>query len=76
MPAINTDRIDDAVLALMYLGMHDEGRTCKVFDWEALSRLHQKGLISDPVGKAKSVWLTDEAQARSRVLFEKLFGTE
>jgi hypothetical protein len=27
------DRIDDAVLALLYLGRHDEWRTWKSFDW-------------------------------------------
>lgn len=50
---IDHDHIDDAVLALLYLGLHDGGRTWKGFDWEAMSRLHEKGLISDPVGKAK-----------------------
>jgi hypothetical protein len=49
-------RIDDAVLALLWLGRHDGGwRTWKGFDWDAMDRLHRKGMISDPVGKAKSV---------------------
>jgi hypothetical protein len=30
-------------------------RTWKSFDWAAMERLYTKGLISDPVGKAKSV---------------------
>jgi hypothetical protein len=57
---IDTDRIDDAVLALLLLGLHDGRRAWKSLDWDALDRLHAKGLISHPVGKAKSVVFTDE----------------
>ena len=71
---IDTDRIDDAVLALLYLGLHDEGRTWKGFDWNAMNRLHEKGMISDPVCKAKSVIFTEEGERRSRELFETLFA--
>lgn len=70
---IDTDRVDDAVLALMYLGLHDEGRTWKSFDWDALDRLYEKGLVSNPASKAKSVQLSEEAQARSKELFERMF---
>jgi Domain of unknown function (DUF6429) len=52
---IDPDRIDEAVLALLFLGRHEKVRTWKSFDWAAMERLHAKGLISDPVGKAKSV---------------------
>jgi hypothetical protein len=31
--AINTDRIDDCVLALLLLGRHDGQRVWKSFDW-------------------------------------------
>jgi uncharacterized protein DUF6429 len=72
-PKLDTDRIDDAVLALMYLTLHDCGRAWKGFDWETTNRLFKKGLISDPVGKAKSVWLSNETQARSKQLFEQMF---
>jgi hypothetical protein len=37
---IDTDRIDDAVLALMWLGFHDGARAWKSFDWDAMDRLH------------------------------------
>jgi hypothetical protein len=70
---LDTDHIHDAVLALMYLTLHDGGRAWKGFDWETTNRLFKKGLISDPVSKTKSVWLSDEAQARSRELFEQMF---
>ena len=44
------------------------------FDWDAMNRLHAKGLISDPVGRAKSVVLTEEGQQRAERLFEELFA--
>jgi hypothetical protein len=70
---IDEERIDDAVLALLYLGRHDRYLTWKGFDWEAMERLHQKGFISDPVGKAKSVMFTDQGLKESKRLFEALF---
>jgi hypothetical protein len=71
---IDTDRIDDAVLALLLLGLHDGGRVWKGFDWGAMNRLHARGFISDPIGKAKSVVLTEDGQRRAEGLFEKLFA--
>lgn len=73
---IDKDKIDDAVLALLYLTLDREGRAWKGFDWSALSRLHEKGFIDDPVNKAKSVWLTDEGIARSERLFGEMFTVE
>jgi hypothetical protein len=73
-PDIDLDRIDDAVLALMTLTLHDDDRAWKGFDWDALDRLHRKGLIDNPVGKAKSVRLTPAGVGRSAALFEQLFA--
>ena len=70
---IDTDRIDDTVLALLYLGLHAQYRVWKSFDWDALSRLYEKGFISDPVSKAKSVVLTEDGFRRSEQLFEQMF---
>jgi hypothetical protein len=70
---LDNDRIDEAVLALLFLGRHDEIRTWKSFDWAAMERLHTKGLVSDPVGKAKSVVFTEEGLRQSEELFRKLF---
>jgi hypothetical protein len=71
---IDTDKIDDAVLALLYLTLHDGVRAWKGHDWDALDRLYRKGMIDNPVGKAKSVVLTDEGLSESQRLFRKLFG--
>ena len=69
----DTDRIDEAVLALLYLGFHDGSRAWKGFDWDAMNRLHAKGMIENPVSKAKSVMFTTDGLRRSRELFEEMF---
>ena len=71
---VDLEKIDEAVLALLYLTLHDEARVWKSFDWDALNRFHEKGYISNPVGKAKSVLLTEEGLRESERLFHKLFA--
>jgi hypothetical protein len=71
--AIDLDKIDDTVLGLLWLTLHDENRAWKGFDWGALDRLHQKGLIADPANKAKSVVLSNEGLRRPEELFNVLF---
>jgi len=67
------DKVDEMVLALLFLTRHDEGRAWKGHDWDALGRLHEKGMIGDPVGKAKSVRLTEAGEKRCEELFRQLF---
>ena len=71
---IDRDKIDDAVLALLYLTLDRDGRAWKGFDWDVMDRLHAKGFIANPKIKAKSVWLTEEGAARSERLFGEMFG--
>jgi hypothetical protein len=71
---IDTEKVDEAVLALLHLGRHNADRAWKSFDWDVLGRLHEKGYISDPVGKAKSVRFTEEGMRESERLFRKLFS--
>jgi hypothetical protein len=74
---IDTDKIDDAVLALLHLTRCDQmfgAAAWKSHDWDALNRLHQKGCIENPVSKNKSVGLTEEGRAKAEELFWKLFG--
>jgi Domain of unknown function (DUF6429) len=68
------DKVDEMVLALLWLTLSAENRAWKGFDWDALDRLHAKGYISDPKSKAKSVILSEEGLQRSRKLFERHFG--
>ena len=61
---LNEERIDDAVLALLYLNLYHCGVVWKGFDWDAMNRLHEKDLISDPVRKAKSVRFSQDGKKR------------
>lgn len=72
--SIDEQKIDEAVLALLYLTLHDGCRVWKSFDWNSMNRLYQKGFISDPVDKAKSVALTETGLAEAERLFKALFG--
>ncbi len=67
------EKVDEMVLALLFLTLHDGQRAWKSHDWDAMGRLHAKGMICDPVGKAKSVLLTDEGLRRCEELFRKHF---
>lgn len=71
---IDEDKIDRAVLALLWLTLHDGDRAWKGHDWDAMDRLFQKGYIHDPVGKVKSVVLTEEGLRESERLFNEMFG--
>lgn len=73
----NKDKVDEIVLALLHLTTHGDKwgkRAWKGMDWDALDRLFEKGFISDPKSKAKSVALTVEGAKRSEALFLKHFG--
>ena len=74
MQQLDNAKIDDVVLALLYLGLHDHSRAWKSFDFDAMDRLHERDYISDPRGKAKSVVFTDEGLERSKRLLQELFG--
>ena len=71
---LNTDHIDDAVLALLLLGLHEQNRVWKTVDWDAMNRLHAKGLISDPMSKAKSVVLSERGLEKAEALMQRLFA--
>lgn len=71
--ALDKDKIDDTALALLYLTLHDGYRAWKGMDWDVLGRLHEKGMIADPVGKVKSVVFTEEGLQRAKALFKEMF---
>lgn len=68
------EKIDEAVLALLMLTLHDGSRAWKGHDWNALDRLYKKGFIENPASKAKSVVLTNEGLRLAEELFRKLFS--
>ena len=73
---LDEKKIDEAVLALMYLTLHDGYRVWKAFDWAATERLHRTGLIENPANKAKSIVLTENGLKEAERLCAKLFGKE
>ena len=73
--ARDTEKIDAAALALLYLTLHDNARAWKSMDWDALARLHDKGFIHDPVNKAKSVAFTDAGLKEAQRLCTQQFET-
>ena len=68
------DKVDEMALALLFLTLRDGYRAWKGHDWSAVDRLHKKGMIANPLEKAKSVALTEEGLQRSRELFTKHFA--
>jgi len=73
---IDEEKIDETVLALRYLTLHDDIRAWKRVDWNALGRLHEKGLIHDPVEKAKSITFTPDGLKESERLFKRRLTKE
>ncbi len=62
------DKVDDAVLALLHLTIwQDETgtRSWKGYDWNAMDRLHEKGYIGNPRGKARSVAVTAQGKTKA-----------
>ncbi len=71
------EKVDECTLALLFLVTMPEkygARAWKGFDWDTMDRLHEKGFISDPKTKARSVVLTEEGRKQSEELFVELFG--
>lgn len=70
------DKDDEAVLALLYLTLHDYNRAWKSHDWDVTNRLYEKGFIENPRNKNKSVVLTEAGLQSCEALFHALFQAE
>jgi len=76
---IDGGKLEQVVLALLYLNSFEEGtgrRAWKSFPWSIMDSLHEKGYISDPANKNKSVWLSKKGAKLSEKLFERLFAVK
>ncbi len=74
---IDEEKIDEIVLALLHLTAFKDReikRSWKSYDWSVLDRLHEKGLISDPKSKSKSIVLSEMDVQQSESLINKYFG--
>ena len=72
------DKVDDATLALLHLGLSRTptgGRAWKAFDLQTLARLHQKGWIAAPRTRDITIEMTPEGAQRAEELFRKHFQT-
>ena len=72
----NKDKVDEAVLALLYLTLHDGNRAWKGIDWDAIDRLYEKGFIENPRNKNKSIVFTEQGLEKCEELFRRLFGAK
>jgi len=75
---INEEKLIEVALAILSLTAHRDGpglRAWKNMDWEVMNILYEKGWISDPKSKAKSVMLTEEGAAKAEEFMQKHFGT-
>lgn len=75
---IDKEKLAEIGLALLSLGIHgdeDYPRAWKGMDWDLLELLHEKGWISDHIGKQKSVVLSPEGVKLAEQYFEKYFVT-
>ena len=72
---IDEEKLEQTVLALLYLNVSDDSgrRAWKSLPWDVMDSLHQKGYISNPASKNKSVLLSEEGAKLAKQLFEKLF---
>lgn len=73
------EKVDEVVLALLFLtsSRGESGtRAWKGLDWEVMNRLYEKGYISNPIGKAPTVILSEEGTRLSKELFLKHFGVK
>jgi hypothetical protein len=67
-------KIDEAVLALLYLTLHDGNRAWKTIDFATLDRLQEQGFLSGTVTRAKSVVFTEKGLRAAEQLAAKQFA--
>ena len=71
------DKLEEMVLAMLYLRTFqgERGlRAWKSMDWDAMDRLYEKGLISNPKNLSSSIEWTDKGLKRAKASFEEYLG--
>lgn len=74
---IDGEKLELTVLALLHLTSFEANhrlRAWKGHDWQVMNQLYEKGYISDPATKAKSVALTEKGARLSKGFFERFFA--
>jgi hypothetical protein len=70
----DNQKIEETVLALLGVFEFENGRVWKRIDFGVMDSLHEKGYITDPKGKAESVYLTEEGMRLARELAARYFS--
>lgn len=74
---IDREKLDECALAILSLTLHGGKygpRAWKGLDWSLMDRLHEKGWIGNPKGKAKSVVFTEEGVEAAERFLHRHFG--
>jgi hypothetical protein len=78
MPS-NLTKLEQLTLVLLRETALQDGsdlRCWKGYDWGVMNRLHELGFITDPVRKAKSVYLTDAGRQQAEALAPEILGVD
>ena len=73
---IDKEKLAEIALAILWLGAHGDEENIRVWkgiDWDVMAVLHEKGWISDPIGKQKAVALSSEGARLAEEYFAKHF---
>ena len=71
------EKLAEVALAILWLGAHDDRgmtRVWKQMDWDLTDLLYEKGWITDPKTKAKSVLLTDDGEKLADTFLRQHFS--
>lgn len=74
---LDEEKIAETTLAILSLSRMVEPygvRAWKGIDWDVMNIIFEKGWISDPTGKRKSVGITEEGIKLADQFLEKYFG--
>ena len=74
---LDQEKLAEAALAILSLSRMVESygvSAWKGIDWDVMNKLHEKGWISNPVGKQKSVGITEKGIELADQFLEKYFA--
>jgi hypothetical protein len=73
----DTKKVDDAMLALLYLTTYPDGDQAFGFDWETAGRLHLRGLIEKPQRERRNrIRFTEAGLLEAQRAFRELFDAD
>lgn len=76
---LDWEKLAECALGILWLNAESDGygtRVWKSMPWSVTDLLHEKGWISNPKSKAKSVVLSEEGERLAQEFLEKHFGAQ